>query len=187
LAIRLELQERLELPRKTQDSSETIISKSASDGVPHRDDQRQSNEVLQAGMLNKSTKKRKLTRKEQRDLDLEINFMEGIIRRDPSYADAWRVLSENYSRRGRFQDGLVADVTLASIQPEDPEVLYNLACSYSLVKDPVNAVESLTRAIGNGFNNFKWLLKDPDLANLRKNPMFRKIWVRISAVQPGVR
>ena len=137
-------------------------------------------------MLNKTATKRKLTRKEQRDIDLEITFMEGLVLRDPAYADAWRVLSEDYSRRSRFQDGLAADEKLASIHPDDPEVLYNLACSYSLVKDLANAVESLTRAIGHDFNNFKWLLKDPDLVHLRKDPIFRKLWVTISAFQPGV-
>ena len=52
-------------------------------------------------MLNKSSTRRKLTRKEQRDLDIEINFMEGVIRRDPKCIEAWRVLSDDYARRGQ--------------------------------------------------------------------------------------
>ena len=45
---------------------------------------------LNADMLNKSCTKRKLTRKEQRDLDIEISFMEGVTHRDPKFAEAWR-------------------------------------------------------------------------------------------------
>lgn len=137
-------------------------------------------------MLNKSATKRKLTRKEQRDLDIEISFMEGLVRRDTGYAEAWRVLSEDYSRRSRFQDGLNAGVKLSEIHPDSAEILYNLACSYSLARNVERAVETLTRAIGRGFSDFKWMLRDPDLVHLRKDPIFKKIWVTISALQAGV-
>jgi tetratricopeptide (TPR) repeat protein len=137
-------------------------------------------------MLNKSTTKRKLTRKEQRDLDLEISFMEGVLQRDKHYIEALKVLAEDYSRRSRFQDGLQTDEKLAQLNPENPDVLYNLACSYSLTKNVERAVETLTRAIGKGFNDFKWMLRDPDLVHLRRDPIFKKIWVAISALQAGV-
>ena len=45
-------------------------------------------------MLNKNCSKRKLTRKEQRDLDIEISFMEGVVQRDAKYVEAWKALSE---------------------------------------------------------------------------------------------
>jgi tetratricopeptide (TPR) repeat protein len=138
------------------------------------------------GMLNKSATKRKLTRKEQRDLDIEIAFMEGVLARDKGYLEAWKVLAEDYSRRSRFQEGLQADEKLAQLIPENPEVLYNLACSYSLTKNVERAVETLTRAIAKGFSDFKWMLRDPDLVQLRRDPIFKKIWVAISALQAGV-
>jgi len=140
----------------------------------------------QLDMLNKSATKRKLTRKEQRDLDIEITFMEGVLQRDGAYSEAWKVLAEDYSRRSRFKDGLEADEKLAQLHPEDPEVLYNLACSYSLTKNVERAVETLTRSIGKGFSDFKWMLRDPDLVYLRRDPIFKKIWVAISALQAGV-
>ena len=137
-------------------------------------------------MLNKNNStRRKLTRKEQRDLDLEISFMEGVVGRDPKFSEAWRVLSDDYSRRGRMDEGLKADEHLARIQPEDPSVLYNLACSYALAKKIEDAIEYLSQAVAKGFCDFKWLLKDPDLASLRKDPVFKKVWVKISTLQPG--
>jgi tetratricopeptide (TPR) repeat protein len=137
-------------------------------------------------MLNKSTTKRKLTRKEQRDLDIEIAFMEGVLQREKGYIEALKVLAEDYSRRSRFQDGLQVDEKLAQLNPENPDVLYNLACSYSLTKNVERAVETLTRAISKGFSDFKWMLRDPDLVHLRRDPIFKKIWVAISALQAGV-
>ena len=137
-------------------------------------------------MLNKSCTRRKLTRKEQRDLDIEITFMEGVVGRDPQFLDAWRVLSDAYSRRGKLDEGLKADERLARLRPEDPSVLYNLACSYSLAKKFEEAASVLSRAISNGFVDFKWLMKDPDLSALRKEPPFKKVWAKISAFQADV-
>jgi tetratricopeptide (TPR) repeat protein len=137
-------------------------------------------------MLNKSCTRRKLTRKEQRDLDIEITFMEGVVDRDPQFLDAWKVLSDAYSRRGKLDEGLKADERLAHLRPDDPSVLYNLACSYSLAKKFDDAAAILNRSISNGFVDFKWLMKDPDLSALRKEPAFKKVWAKISAFQANV-
>ena len=134
-------------------------------------------------MLNTGSNKKKLTRKEQRDLDIEISFMEGVSQRDPKSFEAWKVLSEDYARRGRTEDRLKADEHLVRLEPQDCSVLYNLACTYSLLKKPESALKALTLAITRGFKDFKWLLKDPDLSHLRKDPLFKKVWVKISAVQ----
>ena len=139
---------------------------------------------LRADMLNKSSTRRKLTRKEQRDLDIEISFRQGVVLHDPKFVEAWKVLSDDYSRRGKFEEGLKADQQLARIQPDDPGILYNLACSHSLAKNIEEGVAVLSRAVAKGFNDFKWLLKDPDLLNVRKDPLFKKVWVKISALQP---
>ncbi len=58
--------------------------------------------------------------------------MEGIVRRDPNYVDALQLLGDDYTQRGRFPEGLQVDESLATIEPENSLVFYNLACSYSL-------------------------------------------------------
>jgi hypothetical protein len=42
----------------------------------------------------------------------------------------------------------------------------------------------LRRAITKGFKDFKWVMRDPDLVNARKDPRFRKVWAKIISVQP---
>ncbi len=137
-------------------------------------------------MLNKTNSKRKLTRKEQRDLDIEIGFMEGVVQRDPRCADAWKVLSEDYARRSKFDEGLKAGEHLARIQPDDPSALYNLACCYSMARQIDQSIGALSQAISKGFDDFKWLLKDPDLGNLRKDPAFKKVWGKLASVKAKV-
>ena len=49
-----------------------------------------------------SLRVRKLNRREVRDLDVKITFMEGIVRRDPRYVEALQILGDHYTQRGRF-------------------------------------------------------------------------------------
>ena len=86
-------------------------------------------------MPAKSSPKKKLSPAEQRDLDTKIQFVEGLIRRDPDYVDALQLLGDHYTQRGRFTEGLHVDERLARLEPENPLVFYNLACSYSLTDE----------------------------------------------------
>jgi tetratricopeptide (TPR) repeat protein len=126
-------------------------------------------------MPKKPSTTRKLSRQDQRDLDIEITFLEGLIRRDPGYVDALRILGDDYTRRGRIPEGLHIDQRLASLCPADPCVHYNLACSYSLTEQYDLAVAELDRAINLGYRDFRWMVRDPDLRNLRKHPLFKNI------------
>jgi len=138
-------------------------------------------------MPKQTSLRRKLSRRQQRDLDLEISFMKGVVRRDPKFVEALQVLGDDYTRRGKFQEGLTIDKKLAQLRPEDPSMLYNLACSYSLTKRYDRAVAALSRAIEQGYRDFKWLVKDPDLLGLRRHPLFKKIQVKILSVKIKVK
>jgi len=130
-------------------------------------------------MPQKSSSRNKLTRKEQRDLDIEIEFIQGVVRRAPDYVEALQVLGDDYTRRGKFADGLTVDEQLARLRPTDPLTHYNLACSYALTEQFERAVAALERALDLGYCDFKWISKDPDLKKLRRHPLFKKIRARI--------
>ncbi len=131
--------------------------------------------------------RRKLTRTEQRDLDIEIGFLEGVVQRDPQYVEALQVLGDNYTRRGKFVDGMKIDERLSRLMPDDPMVLYNLACSYSLARRIEQAATALLRALDRGYKDHKWLLKDPDLQNLRKHAIFKSIRARLRSRRISVK
>jgi tetratricopeptide (TPR) repeat protein len=120
-----------------------------------------------------------MTRSEQRDLDTKIDFIEGIIRRDPNYVDALQILGDHYTQRGRFVEGLKVDERLARLEPQNPLVFYNLACSYSLTDEFDRAVLALEKALLLGYRDFSWLTKDPDLKKLRSQPVFDDIKAKI--------
>jgi tetratricopeptide (TPR) repeat protein len=127
--------------------------------------------------------RRRLTRQELRDLDVEISFLEGIVRRDPAYVEALQILGDNYTRRGRFTEGLRVDERLSRLRPGDSVVSYNLACSYSLTQQIELAAETLTAAIDLGYHDFKAMDKDPDLENLRQHAEYKRIRAKIRGLQ----
>jgi tetratricopeptide (TPR) repeat protein len=127
--------------------------------------------------------RKKLTRQEQQDLDLEIGFLEGVLRRDPAYVEALQVLGDNYTRRGRYTEGLQMDQRLSRLRPDDAQVHYNLACSYSLTRQIDQAFAALEAAISLGYRDFKSLDNDPDLENLRQHDEYKRIRAKLRGLK----
>src|ERR1700679_1480624 len=107
-------------------------------------------------MPSKISARKKPSRATQRDLDTKIQFIEGIVRRDPDYVDALQLLGDHYTQRGRFTEGLNVDERLARLEPENPVVFSNLACSYSLTDQFDRAAQSLEKTIQLGYQDFAW-------------------------------
>jgi tetratricopeptide (TPR) repeat protein len=127
--------------------------------------------------------RKKPTREELKDLDLEIQFLEGLAKRDPTFVEALQILGDDYTRRGRFDEGLKIDERLCQLRPDDSLVRYNLACSYSLTDQFDRAIEALEASINLGYRDFKWMSKDPDLKNLRQHGEYRKIRAKVKELQ----
>jgi tetratricopeptide (TPR) repeat protein len=131
-------------------------------------------------MTRKSSgKPRQLTRKEVRDLDLKISFLQGIVDRDPAYLDALQLLGDHYTQRGRYAESLRIDLQLSQLLPGNPLVFYNLACSYALNGECEESASALHNALRLGYTDFRWLARDPDLRPLRKHPAYRRIQDKI--------
>ena len=137
-------------------------------------------------MPEKNTEK-KLSRAEQRELDTKIEFIEGLVRRDPQYVDALQILGDHYTQRGRIAEGLHVDEKLAQLEPENPVVFYNLACSCSLTQEYDRAIAALNKAMALGYRDFTWLAKDPDLKNLREQSAFDEIKTKIRELKKEAR
>jgi tetratricopeptide (TPR) repeat protein len=130
-------------------------------------------------MPEKISARKKMKRRDSKDLDVKIQFMEGIVRRDPEYIEALQLLGDHYTQRGHYERGLKVDEQLSRLEPRNPLVFYNLACSYSLIGEVDMAATALDKALALGYRDFKWLAKDPDLKTLRKHPVYREIEAKI--------
>ena len=116
-----------------------------------------------------------LTAKDNRDIDIEISFLEGLVDRDHKYIEALQLLGDDYTKRGKFYDGLKVDKHLAKLLPENSMVFYNLACSYSLTNNINEAFKALSKAVHLGYNDSEWMDIDPDLMNVRTDPRYQSI------------
>ena len=140
---------------------------------------KRGSEKLRRRMPFKSTAGKRVNRATQRDLDTRIEFMEGLVRRDPNYVDALQLLGDHYTQRGRYTEGLQVDERLAHLDPENALVFYNLACSYSLTDQFDRAMLALEKAFSLGYRDFAWLAKDPDLKKFRQQPAYDEIKAKI--------
>jgi tetratricopeptide (TPR) repeat protein len=131
--------------------------------------------------------RRKATRQELRDMDQEILFFEGLVRRAGNYVEALQILGDDYTRRGRYVEGLKIDERLCKLRPDDALVHYNLACSFSLTAQLDLAIEALEVAINLGYRDFKWMAQDPDLENLREHADYKKIQAKVRQIQVKAR
>jgi tetratricopeptide (TPR) repeat protein len=134
----------------------------------------------------RNCRKKPLARKEARELDVKINFLEGLVRRDPQYVEALQMLGDHYTHRGDYDQSLKVDERLSRLEPRNPMVFYNLACSYSLNREFDRAAASLEKALSLGYRDFKWLAKDPDLRQLRQHPLYRSIESKIRRMKVKV-
>ncbi len=134
----------------------------------------------------RSASSKKLSRKEVRELDVKIAFFEGIIRRDPRYVEALQILGDHYTQRGWYSHSLRVDKRLSRLEPRNPLVFYNLACSYALTDELDRASAALKKALALGYRDFKWLSRDPDLRRLRKHPLYRSIEDKIRKMKVKV-
>ncbi len=127
----------------------------------------------------KSSARKKPSRASRRDLGIKIQFLEGLVRRDPDYVDALQLLGDHYTQHGRYLDGLKVDEHLARLEPRSPLVFYNLACSCSLTGQFDRAASALETALQLGYRDFRWLARDPDLHQFRQQPIYRDIEAKI--------
>jgi hypothetical protein len=130
--------------------------------------------------------RKKLNRLEKRELDIEIGFLEGLVRRDPGYIDALQILGDDYTKRGKFTLGLRIDQRLAVLRPTDALVHYNLACSFCLTGQQEEAALALEDALANGYRDFKWLNEDPDLQDLREHSAYSRIRSKVRSLKVKV-
>jgi len=62
-----------------------------------------------------------------------------------------------------------------AINPDDPLLLYNITCMYSLLGNPDEALNCLEKAVDKGYGQKDWVAHDSDLDPLRELPRFKTI------------
>jgi poly(3-hydroxybutyrate) depolymerase len=77
--------------------------------------------------------------------------------------------------RKRYGAAVENLTVLTLIAPDNPRLLYNLACAYALNRDRSRALEALRRAIDKGFNDASVIEHDNDLETLHDDAAYKQI------------
>jgi non-specific serine/threonine protein kinase len=85
------------------------------------------------------------------------------------------LLATNYAYFGNKNGAAQQLEKAVAMRPNDPNILYNAACSYGLLEMKVEALAMLKRAAETGFSDMEWVSRDTDLACLRDDPEFERL------------
>ena len=124
------------------------------------------------------------TLRKRSQLDFEIEFFERILTRDPNYVEVLTNLGDLFSQKGCHRRALQVDLRLVQLRPKNEMAMYNLACSYALLRRKSEALEALRRAVMLGYADLDFLLSDSDLSSLHGHADFQSI-VTLLAGRPG--
>jgi serine/threonine protein kinase/Tfp pilus assembly protein PilF len=106
----------------------------------------------------------------------QIQVFEAHLREVPEDARARILLASAYGDEGRAEDA-VREANLAIVlRPNEATVLYNAACTFCALNRNTDALDALAKAWRAGFRDADWARRDPDLASLRGDPQFEKLY-----------
>jgi len=110
-----------------------------------------------------------------------IQAMETHLRQVPEDARARILVAGFYAVEGRQEDA-VREANLAMLlRPNEAMVQYNAACTFCSMNKKAEALDALAKAWRNGFKDADWARRDPDLAILRGDPEFERLYPEKSA------
>jgi serine/threonine protein kinase/Tfp pilus assembly protein PilF len=115
--------------------------------------------------------------KEQREEQWRrgLKLMEGSLELNPDDARAANLAAGVFAALGEEENAIKYGERSLAIDPEDPMLLYNVACMYSSLARTDQAISCLERAVDKGFGHREWIDNDPDLEPLRSNPRYQSI------------
>ena len=104
-----------------------------------------------------------------------INALEQQIDLVPEDVRARILLAGSYAHFGNKNDAAQQLEKAVAMRPNDPNTLYNAACTYGLLDMKPEALAMLKRAAETGFSDMEWISRDPDLASLHGDAEFEQL------------
>jgi adenylate cyclase len=108
----------------------------------------------------------------QDTIERAVVFYPSYLLHHPDDSRAHQFYAFTLKRLGRLEEAKKEMYKGIEQNPNDPIIIYNATCFYSLINDKAVAIENLKKAIKNGFGNFEYIKHDPDLNNIREEADF---------------
>jgi tetratricopeptide (TPR) repeat protein len=106
-----------------------------------------------------------------------LKVLEQQLELVPEDVRARILLAANYALVARRTDAVRELEKAVTMRFNDPNVLYNAACTYGIMSMKPETLEMLKKAKAAGYANLEWAKRDPDLACVHDEPEFQKLFV----------
>ncbi len=104
-----------------------------------------------------------------------VQLIEDRLELNPDDARACNLAAGSLSRLGESERALEFARRSLDIDPNDPMLLYNVACTYCGLGMIDDALSCLERSIDGGFGHKEWIEHDSDFDPIRETPRFQAI------------
>jgi non-specific serine/threonine protein kinase len=112
-----------------------------------------------------------------RNLTLQrIQVLEAHLLKAPEDARGRTLLATDYAKVGRKDDALREANLAMALRANDAMVMYNVACVFGQLERKAEALDAIRKASEAGWNDGAWARRDPDLAILRSDPEFVRLF-----------
>ncbi len=124
-------------------------------------------------------------RGQQKRYEEAVQYLTKAIENGARFGGAYIQLATAQIALNRYQDAVKTYENAMQIGAFPKATsYYNIACVYSLGRQPEKAFEWLNKAIDEGFTNRQTIETDVDLAPLRSDPRFQQILTRLPMARP---
>jgi non-specific serine/threonine protein kinase len=105
-----------------------------------------------------------------------VAAFENHLKQVPEDARARILVAGYYAEVGRVDDALRETTMAMTLRANEASILYNAACVFCLLKKKLEALDALRKAFDAGFKDPNWARRDPDMALLRGDPEFERLY-----------
>jgi non-specific serine/threonine protein kinase len=112
----------------------------------------------------------------------EMEVLQEQLRHFPDDVRARILLAADLAIFGDKKEAAMQARIAIAMQPKNPNILYNAACTYGLLDMRDEALDAFRRSVDAGYLNLDWCLKDPDLKILHDDAEFLKLVNERSAI-----
>ncbi len=106
----------------------------------------------------------------------QAGALEAQLAKIPEDARARILLAGSYARLNRGDDATREATMALTLRPNDTLMLYNTACVFATIGRKAEAMNTLRKAWENGWRDSEWARRDPELATLRDDPEFDRLF-----------
>jgi adenylate cyclase len=112
-----------------------------------------------------------------------LKKIENHLQLNPDDVRAVYMKSGSFISLGDRAQGIEWSDRALSMDPEEPSVLYNVACNYALLNETGKALDCLEKAFDKGFGHKEWMEHDPDFLSIQNHPRFKALMRGLAAAR----